>query len=281
VSDGGPPRFFHEAESAPGDTLELDGDEAEHGAQSLRLRPGDTIELVDGKGHVATAQVTGSHRRRLTVSILARSFESPPDRPRLILGLGLLKGPRFDLALEKLTELGVDVVIPLLTHYSEVPLPGKTKSGRWHRILVSAMKQSRRTWLPELREPVRLADMLAAEKPDLLLVAHPALPDGTPAPTYAAPAARLPTAPPAPAPTSPAGPARRTELLLVGPEGGWAPEELRLVTKAGASFISLGPNRLRAETAAMALLSWRLSALGWMGAGPISVDRAGSSGMTS
>lgn len=254
MSDGGPPRFFHEAESAPGDTLELDGDEAEHGAQSLRLRPGDTIELVDGKGHVAIAQVTGSHRRRLAVSILDRSFEAPPDRPRLILGLGLLKGPRFDLALEKLTELGVDAVIPLLTHYSEVPLPGKTKSGRWHRILVSAMKQSRRTWLPELREPVRLLDLLAAEKPDLLLVGHPTSRDGASAP----------------APASQAGPSRRTELLLVGPEGGWAPEELRLFTKAGASFISLGPNRLRAETAAMALLSWRLSALGLMGAGPIS-----------
>ena len=260
MSDGGPPRFFHDGEFVPGVSLELDGDESEHGAHSLRLRAGDTIQLVDGKGHVASAQVTGSHRRRLAVSILEQSFEGPPNRPRLILGLGLLKGPRFDLALEKLTELGVDVIIPLLTHYSEVPLPGKTKSGRWHRILVSSMKQSRRAWIPELREPIRLAELLAEERPDLLLVGHPVSLEGAPT---------RPTDPPAPAPAFLEEASRRSELLLIGPEGGWAAEELRLVTKAGASFISLGSNRLRAETAAMTLLAWRLTVLGCMGVGPI------------
>jgi len=264
VSDGGPPRFFHEGTVAPGTSIELDADESGHGTQSLRLHPDDIIELVDGQGHLARARVTGSHRRRLVVSVIEQSFHAPTFQTRLIVGLGLLKGPRFDLALEKLTELGADVVVPLLTHYSEVPGEGKTKFIRWGRILLSAMKQSRRVYRPELREPIRLRDLLAAEPVDAILVGHPAPPAITEAPGLDGGNTGDLPAPDGGKPVA-VSPSWRTELLLVGPEGGWAPGEIEQFRKAGATFISLGPNRLRAETAAMALLTWRLSVLGVLG----------------
>ncbi|TPW13411.1 MAG: 16S rRNA (uracil1498-N3)-methyltransferase [bacterium] len=247
MSDGGLPRLLHEEDVAVGATVELTTDESEHGAQSLRLRVDDLIELVNGRGHVAAARVTGVQRRRLTVLVTEQSFDAPPDRPRLVVGLGLLKGPRFDVALEKLTELGVDVIVPLITQYSEVLPAGRTKFDRWGRIVVSAMKQCRRTWRPELRPPTPMADLLTADADDVLLVGHPA-PAGV-----ALDLPRFGT-----------NPQSRTETLLVGPEGGWAPDELDRFRKAGVYFISLGPNRLRAETAAVTLLAWR--SLGFLGA---------------
>jgi 16S rRNA (uracil1498-N3)-methyltransferase len=247
VSDGGPPRFFHPEEAAPGAAIALSAEETEHAAQSLRLKPGDPVELVDGAGHVTRASVTVARRREFAVAVIDRTFVPKPDRPPLVMAVGLLKGARFETALEKLTELGADVLVPLATRYAEAQPKGEAKPERWRRLLVAAMKQSRRAWLPELREPMSPAALLAAGGFGRLFVAHPVEPAGGPES-------------PGPPPSS-----HSPELLAVGPEGGWSPEELDLFERQDATFISLGHNRLRGETAAIALLAWRLATLGALG----------------
>ena len=254
MSDGGPPRFYHEAETLAGATIALSDEEIAHAVGSLRLSPGDVVELVDGRGHVSRATVTRANRRELAVTVNDRAFTPRPDRAPIVMGVGLLKGARFDTALEKLTELGADVLVPLVTRYAEAQPKGEARPDRWRRLVVAAMKQSRRTWLPELREPTTPADLLAGTPFGAIRVAHPEIPPGA---TRAAGTSPDPGAP---------------ELLAVGPEGGWAPEELRLFAEQGAEFISLGPNRLRGETAAIALLAWRLAALGVVGSARKGID---------
>jgi 16S rRNA (uracil1498-N3)-methyltransferase len=260
VSDGGPPRFFHEEEPIPGASVALSDDETAHAGQSLRLKPGDPVELVDGRGHVARARVAVARRREFAVEVIETTFTPRADRAPLVMGIGLLKGPRFDTALEKLTELGADVLVPLAARHVEALPKGEARSERWRRLVVAAMKQSRRAWLPELREPVSPAALLAGEAFGAVWVAHLGVPAGRDVAPSRVPAGGTRMGDRSPVPAAP-------ELLAVGPEGGWSQDELELFGRHGASFISLGPNRLRGETAAIALLCWRLAALGAFGAG--------------
>jgi len=242
----------------------LDGTEAHHLAVVCRHREGDRVCLFNGDGRDYHAEVVAASKKNVILNIV-EVLEVDRELPfRLEIAAPVPKGDRGDFLIEKLTELGADVVVPLLTHYSEVPGEGKTKFIRWGRILLSAMKQSRRVYRPELREPIRLRDLLAAEPVDAILVGHPAPPAITEAPGLDGGNTGDLPAPDGGKPVA-VSPSWRTELLLVGPEGGWAPGEIEQFRKAGATFISLGPNRLRAETAAMALLTWRLSVLGVLG----------------
>lgn len=258
MGDGGPPRFFHSGALAPDDVVALDPEDVAHAGSSLRLRVGDPLILVDGAGGEADAVLDSAGRRHMTARITAVRHRPVPPGPELWLGVGILKGPRFDLVLEKATELGAAGLIPLETRYTGVHPSGEAKPERWRRILVAALKQSRRAWLPKLKAPVAPRALLDGERFDALFVAEP----GRRAPDAPAPEGR-----PVPAGAGRDRPAR--ELLLVGPEGGWHPDELRLFRERGAQFISLGDNRLRAETAALALLCWRLAALGRFAPGEI------------
>jgi 16S rRNA (uracil1498-N3)-methyltransferase len=262
MGDGGPPRFFHAGALTPGDVVPLEAEDVAHAGSSLRLRVGDALLLVDGAGGEAGAVLESAGRRHMTARIVAVHTRAKPPGPELWLGVGILKGPRFDLVLEKATELGASGLVPLETRYTEVHPSGEGKPERWRRILVAALKQSRRAWLPELKVPMEPRTLLESERFDALFVAQPGqrVPE-IPAPVGASEVApRKPDAPPA------------RELLLVGPEGGWHPEELQLFRERGAVFISLGDNRLRAETAALALLAWRQATLGRFS--PAKIDAA-------
>lgn len=282
MGDGGPPRFFHAGPLTVDDVVALDAEEVAHAGSSLRLRVGDPLLLVDGAGGEADAVLDTAGRRRMDARIVAVRQSPRTDGPELWLGCGVLKGPRFDLVLEKATELGVAGFVPLLTRFTGVHPAGESKPERWRRIAVAALKQSRRSWLPELRQPIEPAALLDGEVFDAIYVAHPGREANLPEPGAerlpGGDAARLSLVPPlgrAPAGSKAAGrapaeaPIARRELLLVGPEGGWHREELGLFTKRGAIFITLGHNRLRAETAALALLGWRLTTLGRFAPGEI------------
>lgn len=227
------PRFYHPGTLDLGDLIDLAPDETTHAAGSLRLHSGDRVVLLNGEGVEATATIVDIHRRQLQLRVDERRDIPRPAGPEVWLAASVIRGPRFDLVLEKATEIGVDVIVPLLARHGEVKPAGHEKPERWRRIVVAAMKQSKQVRAPRLLEPQPLEDLLASRNFDGLWAAHPGKQCSEPA------------APPATA---------TSWLLLTGPEGGWHPAELTELRRAGAGFISLGPNRLRAETAALTLL---------------------------
>lgn len=223
-------RLFIDRPLAPGQTVGVRGDDLRH-LRVLRLTRGDALRLIDACGveYEAVLLVDGRHEVRVRVDApLAVERESPLD---LVLAAAILKGPRMDLVIEKATELGVRGVTPILTRYTaarSAPLE------RWHRIARAAAAQSGRTKVPVIESPRPLAEVLAAPPADVRVVAWERERD-----------ARVRDLP---ATASAA-------VALVGPEGGFAPEETAAVRAAGFVPISLGPRILRAETAAIVLVA--------------------------
>ena len=217
-------RVFHDAPLAVGETLGLSGEEAHHVFKVLRGRPGDGIEVVDGEGKLLLAQLTGDRE----AAVLEELPDGIVDEGALTLYQAVPKGRHMDLVVEKATELGVGRVVPLMTGRGIVKLSrGDGKVERWRRVALSAARQSMRLRVPEVGEPVAFAEA-AREVGDAGVLLHvgPELP-----------------------PVEDALVGGPVVGLFVGPEGGWSEGELALAGDAGLRFASLGPFRLRSETA--------------------------------
>ena len=228
------------------EVLPLSAEESHHLKTVLRGGRDDTLRLLDGYGRYYTACVKGRQGSCTLVEILT---VDPADvetrRPRLVLGCAVVKGRRFEWALEKAVELGAHAILPLVTEHGVV-MPGSGKTERWQTIMKSAAKQCGRAWLPELIVVQTLDQVLTGLTEGLVLFgATPwewAERPGRPEPLIAL-AARVPAELPA------------SLALLVGPEGGWSEAELDLLLTAGVRPVTLGPHVLRTETAAAAGLT--------------------------
>lgn len=209
----------------------LPDDEARHAVRVLRHGPGDEIVVVDGAGGRYRVRLTETDKRSAAGEVVAVEREVGEPKYRLRIGLGTLKNAsRFETFAEKAVELGVSEIVPLITERTERM---SLKAQRMENILVAAMKQSGRSRLPTLTDPQLLADVLAGSA-DLRILCHES----------ADPAALLPHV------------LSRVEqkdeiTVLVGPEGGFSDDEVATAEEAGWTVASLGPRRLRAETAAM------------------------------
>ena len=206
----------------------------------------------DGRGGLATAEVTAVGRDSLQLRVLERRWV-PPPRPTVTLAQALIKGDRGELAVELATEAGVDAVLPwraarCVARWEDGPR-GDKALARWRSTALAATKQSRRPWLPEVNEPVsthtlaaRCAGVSGAGQADgcLALVLHEA--------------ATTPIAEALGALAPDAEGGLDELLLVVGPEGGIADDELGLLCAAGARAVRLGPQVLRASTAAAVAL---------------------------
>ncbi|MDZ7266595.1 MAG: 16S rRNA (uracil(1498)-N(3))-methyltransferase [candidate division KSB1 bacterium] len=235
--------FYAPAEHFAGEFVTLTGDEHHHLSRVLHHKAGDRVTVVDGAGNAAVdGEIVFSDRAATRIKIHTRAQNLGEPAVHLTLAQAVPKGARFDWLVEKGTEIGVSAFIPLLSHYSEVN-PGPGKSGRWRRLALAAMKQSCRSVWPAVSEPVRfIALMQACHDFDLALLAHPTAIDIS---------AKL------------GGQALpRRVLLLVGPEGGFSEEEVTLAQQAGCKLLSLGPRRLRAETAGLVAAAKVLAAYG-------------------
>lgn len=213
-------------------SVSLPEDEARHAVRVLRHGVGDELVVVDGVG--------GRHRVRLTqadkqgaegvVEATEQGLGEPPFPVRVAMA-PLKQAARFETFVEKAVELGVTEIVPLQTARTERT---RLKEERLQNILVAAMKQSGRSLLPQLSRVVDFEEMIKREDPGLRLLCHEAArPD-------AALAARLEAA------GQPEG-----VTVLVGPEGGFTDREVAQGEAAGWTVVSLGPRRLRAETAAI------------------------------
>ena len=230
-------RFFISPELIEGATLMLRGSEAHHIIQVLRLKPGHRIELFDGRGTVYSAVISGFEHHGVRLHLLDHRLESNGADPQLILGLGLLKGKKMELVIQKATELGVHRFVPLVTSYCEKR--GRAQSfqppmKRWQRIVLEACKQSRRSILMEISPLMSFSEFVHRSFSRKILFCEQR--PGTVLDDIVSGASGK-------------------VALLIGPAGGWSAEEIHDAEMAGFQCVSLGKNILRAETAALAAVA--------------------------
>jgi 16S rRNA (uracil1498-N3)-methyltransferase len=217
-----------------GDRVEVEGDEAHHAVAVRRLRDGEHVGLTDGRGTRVVGTVSGTGKRRLTVT--AAEVETEPEPvPALTVVQALPKGDRGELAVELLTEVGVATVVPWAAARSVAVWRGERVAkglARWRATAREAAKQSRRAWFPDVADLATTDDVVARVRDaELAVVLHEAA-------GAALAAVEVP----------PDG----TVVLVVGPEGGLTDDELAAFAAAGAGVCRLGSEVLRTSTAGVA-----------------------------
>ncbi|MFB9464347.1 16S rRNA (uracil(1498)-N(3))-methyltransferase [Streptomyces cinereospinus] len=221
----------------------LDGPEGRHAVSVKRLRPGEDVVLTDGAGRWAECVVVDTEGKDRLIVHMDSTSEEPAPEPRVTVVQALPKGDRGELAVETMTEVGVDAIVPWAAARCVTQWKGERGGkalAKWRATAREAGKQSRRVRFPEVADAAtgrQVAELLAGA--DFAAVLH----ESGDEPLAAA---ELPT--------------EGEIVLVVGPEGGVSPEELSLFAQAGARAYRLGPTVLRtstAGTAAAALLLGR------------------------
>lgn len=222
-------------DAVAGGLVSLTGSEAKHAAVVRRLRVGEAVTVGDGRGVWLTGVAEEVSPSRVDVRIAER-VDHEPASPRLVLVQALAKGDRDELAIQAACELGVDEIVPWQAGRSVSRWEGpKAVKGRerWATIVREAAKQAHRTWVPEVAAPESTAQLAARAATQRVLLLDPTAPT------------RL----------SALAPDDRDLVLVVGPEGGIAPEEVEKLTAAGAERVLLGDTVLRTSTAGPAAIA--------------------------
>lgn len=218
-------------------------EESHHAVDVLRLRPGDSAAIFDGKGTEARVRLTQVSADEVSYETLSTA-RTPPPSCRIRFGQALIKPVGMDLLIQKLTELGVSEIWPIASERSiSKPSGEKRISHRWESIALSACKQSGQNWLPKIHEVGPLDNFLSAPNPapPVGRIIGSLQPEAKPLPALLA-AVRQVGKPPA-------------LDLLIGPEGDFTPSEIGRARSAGFQPASLGPLVLRSETASLFLAS--------------------------
>ncbi len=242
--------FFISASDIEGDRVQLSPEQSHQVCHVLRLRPGDTIVVLDDSGTEYDVTLTTVDRKETTGQVTSRHRARGEPRAELTLFQSLLAREKFEWVLQKGTELGVTQFVPVLTERSLVRTKTieENKLDRWQRILMEAAEQSHRGHIPQL-EPLIPFDqaVLRLRDYDRCIIAAPsegaatlrdALKDITRSPASVA--------------------------VMIGPEGGFTEEEVALACEKGAVRVGLGPRILRTETAATVACALILYELGEM-----------------
>ncbi|MFH1160318.1 MAG: 16S rRNA (uracil(1498)-N(3))-methyltransferase [bacterium] len=204
----------------------LDEEESSHIVRVLRLKEGDTVFLTDGMGNMHRCTIVAAVARRCQVRILSTET-TPPNPFRIHIAIAPTKNiNRLECFLEKATEIGIDVITPLICAHSERL---NVKTDRLTKILIAAMKQSWKSRLPELQDPVRFNDLIHQDFPGQKCIAHCEAGEEKLLQKVYKPGS--------------------SALILIGPEGDFSPEEVSQAKQAGFIPVSLGKSRLRTETA--------------------------------
>ena len=219
----------------------VDGPEGHHAAAVTRLAVGEDVLLVDGHGRRGEGNVVAAGRHTVEVD-LSRVVDEPSPQPRLVVVQALPKGDRGEVAVETMTEVGVDEIVPwaaarCVTRWREGR--GEKALARWRTTARTAAKQARRARFPVVSEPVGIRD--AAD-----LVGHSA----AAAVLHEDADASLSSLRP---------PGSGDVVVVVGPEGGITPQELAVLVDAGATAYRMGPTVLRTSTAGTAAVAAILS----------------------
>ena len=245
------PRYFlDESARLEEDSITITGGKANRLKRVMRVRRDDALELV----HPLTDRLYRASVERVTRDdVICRIEESRPLRrlppPRIVVSASLIRPQRYDFIIEKATELGVDEIRPVWSQRALIRGDAAQRLHRWRRLATEAAEQCRREYRPEIHAPVEVLDLIREEPvPNgLRLLASALEPDRRIAPIFQQRrAAGLPDPDPV--------------HLLIGPEGGYTPEEAELARSHGWKPISLGNRPLRAETAAIIAIALTLEA---------------------
>ena len=243
------PRIFTELSLCCDSTVVLDGSAARHLSSALRMKVGQEITLFNGQGGEYAAELTEVAKNQVAAKVVEYRDIDRESALKLHLVIGVSRGERMDLIVQKATELGVAEITPLFTERTEVKLGGERlakKVRHWQQVAISACEQCQRNLVPAINDPITLDQWLQqSDKTDdgtLKLVLH-----------------------------------HRTEkrlsehqavkdiCLLVGPEGGLGEREIEAAIESGFQPLALGPRVLRTETAPLAAISIMQSLWGDMG----------------
>lgn len=221
--------FYTHPEKISGGRIELTDQEARHAAKVLRFSIGDELFASDGKGNLYKTRVASISKSSVVAEIQDLESEPEPEIKK-VLGLGAIKKrDRLEFAVEKAVELGTWEICIFTGDHSE---RSKINQDRLQSIALSAFKQSKRRWLPEITYFNSIEEVVDHYDDYHMIMAHVEN-------TEAKPSSLI----------------NKNNLMLVGPEGGFSDREVAFAKEKGAEFISLGQNRLRAETAVTAILS--------------------------
>ncbi len=229
--------FYAEPADIHPPSLTLRNDEAYHCVKVLRKSAGDRFYAVDGLGMEYLVEVVQLGKDFVECRIV-ESLSRPRELPsRITLAQALIKKDHFDLVVEKCTELGAFALIPVETERS-LAEPGQNKLARWQKIMLSSMKQSRRSFLPVLGEIASFKELVQESGGyDLKVIFHEKSQL-----SFAEWAGQTAVRP-------------AETLILIGPEGGFTDDEVALAAEQGFISLSMGQRRLRAETAAICAMA--------------------------
>lgn len=238
-------RFFIEPEKIQGNEAVLDGADAHHLKNVLRLKTGDFIQLLNGSGTIFTAKIK-KLGKKIDLEIENRQDYSPV-RPSIHLAQGLLKGKKMDFLIQKATELGIDGFHPFTSLQGTADVPSENKTRRWRKIMIEACKQCGRADFMTIAPPISFPDVLSTgDNFEEKIILWENEPDQS---------------------LQGLGDLAAVDsiLVVIGPEGGFSYEEIDQAQRKGFRSVKMGGITLRAESASfsvMAILQFLTGKLG-------------------
>ena len=237
------PRFRIDSENIKAGRARLTGPEFHHLRDVLRMRPGAELTLIDERGRILCGRIEAFDNTAALIRV--GQVVETIARPRLILGVGIIRGPRMDFLIEKAVELGAAEVWPLICSRGVIRDPGVERVVRWRRLAIAASKQSLCDAPAEIRPPAAFVDFIdRAPRAGLAVLCQA---DGEQIRSVLKRATH------------------EGIVIACGPEGDFDAEEVAAAQRCGFVRASLGRNRLRTETAALAALALAASALEELG----------------
>jgi len=217
--------IFYLEEAASSDFITLSEETSKHIVQVLRMQQGEKLQLTDGAGTLMKAEIVDAHKKKATVRLTEKAF-TPQKENKVSIGISLLKnGSRFEWFLEKATEIGATEIYPLLCHRTEKQ---HFRYDRMKQILISAMLQSKQTWLVNLHEPTPVNKLITSSDYTTKLIAHCEDENKNDIKDFSKQSA---------------------VQILIGPEGDFTKDEIDRALTNNFKPVTLGKNRLRTETA--------------------------------
>lgn len=241
------PKYFVLPESITDDTVVITGEDAKHLATVLRSEEGDCVEVCDGCGTDYSCEITAVDKKEITLKINEKKPCQSEPKTKITLFQGLPKADKMELIIQKCVELGIEKIVPVATHRAVVKLDKKDsikKIERWQKIAESAAKQSGRGRIPQIGEVVSFKEAVklgAMAQGAIIPYEHE---EKRGIREFAKSFSGSEVA------------------IFIGPEGGFADEEIALAMENGILSVSLGKRILRTETAGMATVAILLYELG-------------------
>ncbi len=230
------PRVFIDQKVVPGDSIFLSIDKTHHILHVLRLHVGDQVKLFNNSGFEFIAKIIKAKKKAIRVEV-GESSQCENESPlEIALYLAVSRGPHMDFSIQKAVELGVKVIIPIISEFSNVKLTGArvdNKITHWEKIIIGAAEQCGRNTLAELQSPMTFNESIHLDNNSKKLILHPGVGQ-----------------------TMSKINIKNSKLaLMIGPEGGFSDEEFQKALDNNYIPVNLGPRILRTETAVVCSLS--------------------------